>query len=158
MLRLTIALTLILAAPATAKPGALDGSFGDGGRIAFAVGDGYSSASGMLLDGHGRALLAGAGRVDLGPRIAAARLTAAGRLDPAFGSGGRLPLVSESRSSPLTDTPQLIARLPGGGAVIAAALEADGGTHADVFTIDGAGRQDMSFGGGGFAEVLGTRI
>jgi hypothetical protein len=154
MLRLTIALTLILAAPAAAKPGDLDRSFGSGGRIAFAVGDGYSSASGMLLDGHGRALLAGEGRVNpLGSRIAAARLTAAGLLDPAFGSGGRLPLVSDPRSGPLTGTPQLIARLPGGGAVIAAALETDGGTHAEVYRIDAAGRQDMTFGEGGVAEV-----
>src|ERR1044071_383188 len=91
MLRLTIALCLIFAARAAAKPGDLDRSFGYGGRIAFAVGDGYSAAGDMLLDAHGRMLLAGDGRLYSpdGPRIAAARLTAAGRLDPAFGTGGR---------------------------------------------------------------------
>src|SRR4051812_44437228 len=98
MLRLTIALLLVLAAPAAAKPGDLDRSFGYGGRIAFAVGDGYSAASGMVLDGRSRPVLAGVGITNLPPndwryRIAAARLTTAGRLDPGFGSSGRLALI-----------------------------------------------------------------
>ena len=158
MLRLTILLLLALAAPAAAKPGDLDRSFGYGGRIAFAVGDGYSSAGDMLLDRQGRVLLAGEGRVYVppGPRIAAARLTSAGRLDPAFGTGGRLPLVSEPDAYPMTGTRQLVARLAGGGAVIAAAVETGNQTHTDVYRVDAAGRQDMTFGGGGSAAVHGA--
>ena len=159
MLRLTMLLLLVLTAPAAAKPGDLDRTFGSGGRIAFAVGDGYSSASGMVLDARGRALLAGEGLTVLSQdawqhRVAAARLTSAGRLDPAFGAGGRLVLAGGG--TPLTDTSRLVARLPGGGAVIAAAVESGNETHADVYRIDATGRQDMRFGDGGFAKVTGT--
>jgi hypothetical protein len=154
MLRLTIALCLILAAPAAAKPGDLDRSFGIGGRIAFAVGDGYSAAGDMLLGGDGRVLLAGEGLGRLPPdswqyRVVAARLTASGRLDSAFGSGGRSALAGPP---PLTGVRELVAPLPGGGAVIAGATE----THPILFRIDAAGRQVTNFGEGGVVELSGT--
>src|SRR4051812_50139117 len=78
MLRLAVALCLILAAPAAAKPGDLDRTFGFGGRIAFSIGHGYSSAGGMLLDRQGRGLLTGPALVGAAPgegrgRVAAPR-------------------------------------------------------------------------------------
>jgi hypothetical protein len=150
MLRLTIALCLILAAPAAAKPGDLDRTFGTGGRIAFAVGDGYASAGDMLLGRDGSLLISGEGRSSLppGPHIAAARLTVAGRLDPAFGSGGRLLLEGGQNSYPMSGGAQLVAPLAGGAAIVAAAVETGGHVHADLYRIDSAGRQDMTFGGG----------
>src|SRR4051812_10572343 len=109
MLRLAVALCLILAAPAAAKPGDLDRTFGFGGRIAFSIGHGYSSAGGMLLDRQGRVLLTGQALVGATPeewrdRVAAARLTSAGRLDADLRDPGRAPPVG-ALGLPLTHPP-----------------------------------------------------
>src|SRR3954470_1860113 len=160
MLRLAVALCLILAAPAAAKPGDLDRTFGFGGRIAFSIGRGYSSAGGMLLDGQGRVLRTGQALVGATPeewrdRVAAARLTSAGRLDADFGDRGRAALIG-TLGLPLTDTPQPVAPMPGGRTVTAAAMLYGEERYAEVYRFDATGRQDMAFGGGGFALVRGA--
>src|SRR3954470_23402455 len=159
MLRLTIALTLILAAPAAAKPGDLDRGFGFGGRVAVSIGGGYSMAGGMLLDRQGRVVLTGSALVGPTPdawryRVAAARLSSGGRLDADFGAGGRAALIG-TLGLPLTDTPQPVAPMRGGGAVTAAAMLYGEETYADVYRFDAGGRQDMRFGNGGVAVLRG---
>jgi hypothetical protein len=77
MLRLAAVVAfLALCAPAAAKPGAFDRSFANRGRIAFAVGEGYSGAGAMLRRPDGSLLLAGETRWVFG----LARLSSAGRL------------------------------------------------------------------------------
>src|SRR4051812_50065320 len=110
MLRLAVALCLILAAPAAAKPGDLDRTFGFGGRIAFSIGHGYSSAGGMLLDRQGRGLLTGQALVGAPPggggaRVAAPRLRSPRPPDAGFGGPGRPPPLGGPRGPP-PPTPQ----------------------------------------------------
>src|SRR4051794_36173703 len=126
MLRLTVALWLILAAPAAARPGDFDRAFATHGRIAFAGGRGYSEASDAAIDTRGRILLAGSsqGGANPGewrPAPVIARMTRAGRLDRRFGAVGRTTLPAPGAYF-ARGMSERVAALPDGGAVVAATL------------------------------------
>ena len=80
-------------AAARYKPnGALDTSFGSGGKATVSVGDEDTSyAYRVALQPDGKILVAGrAYNTDTSADMAAIRLTPAGKLDPSFGHGGKL--------------------------------------------------------------------
>jgi uncharacterized delta-60 repeat protein len=70
--------------------GALDPSFGSGGKLITVVGDGYADARALLLQSDGKLLIAAqcvtVSKVD----FCTLRYLANGTLDPSFGSGGKL--------------------------------------------------------------------
>ena len=67
--------------------GALDPSFGDGGRAVVDVGDFASGATGVAIDAVGRVVLGGGVSLGETPNLAV-RLTAAGQPDPLFDGDG----------------------------------------------------------------------
>ncbi len=121
--------------------GALDGSFGDGGVLEPALGEGARFTGNALEDGD-RILVAGEVALDDGPRPALFCLGADGALVPAFGEGG---VAIGSRDEPgaggaLAD----VARTPEG------ALVAVGGDR--VFGFTAAGEVNEAFSGDGATE------
>jgi uncharacterized delta-60 repeat protein len=70
--------------------GKLDPSFGRGGKVLTDVGSARSFATGLTLQRDGK--LVAAGRAGIGSTVVVAldRYTTRGRLDPSFGSGGRV--------------------------------------------------------------------
>lgn len=154
MLRLTIALTLILAAPAAAKPGDLDRSFATRGSTAFAGDPGYTWASDVLLRADGGPLVVGAtGRRLLPqgwlPGVTLAQLTPAGRIErrtfagtPAFGNA--LSVAAQA------------VRLPDGGTLVAARFDTTSlHSRIAIFRLRADGSPDASFGNAGTAIVDG---
>jgi len=142
---------LALTTPAAAKPGDLDRTFGYGGRIAFAGGEGYSDATGIALDTSGRPLVTGgtfgrriAGRWVIGPTLA--RLTRSGRVD------FRTPLPDPRNDGTLTESK--VVALPGGGALVGATLEHPPGlARIGVWRVRPDGALDTAFGMGGAIEL-----
>jgi hypothetical protein len=111
MVRAALLLALLLAAPAAAKPGDLDRSFGHGGRTAFVAGPGYSGAAAVALDLRGRPLLGGFDSFT----VIAQRLTRNGRIERRARTG--IPGLYASGGT-------AIAALPDGGAVVAGMFNA----------------------------------
>lgn len=66
--------------------GALDSSFGDGGRLITKSDEGYSSARAVAVQPNGKIVIAGVGN----DRFALMRYTSEGSLDNAFGEGGKV--------------------------------------------------------------------
>ncbi len=79
----------VMALARYAPDGALDPDFGDGGIALLSVGSGYASARKIEPGPRGTLLVAGQA-ADAGgkPRMAIARVTTTGALDPTFGVGG----------------------------------------------------------------------
>ena len=155
MLRLTIALCLILAAPAAAKPGDLDRSFGTRGSTAFAGDPGYTWASGIELRADGGPLVVGGtGQFkppDMWtPGVTLAQLNTAGRIERRTFIG-----TSAFGRSTLSLAAQ-VARLPDGGMIAAATFDnSSAHPHIAVFRVHADGSPDASFGTGGTAIVDG---
>lgn len=152
MLRLTIALCLILAAPAAAKPGDLDRTFATRGSTVFAGGPGYMSASDVALRADGSLLVAGNGQQKLGENwveaSTLARMTRSGRLQ------GRTVLIAPPHGPYYTNpATQRLALLPDGGVVIAATLDWQSHPHIAVFRVRADGTPDTSFGADGVASA-----
>src|SRR5207237_6298441 len=70
--------------------GALDTSFGSGGKVTTAIGSGDDLGLATQIQPDGRIVLAGSAEVGLSPDFALARYNANGSLDNAFGSFGRV--------------------------------------------------------------------
>ena len=68
--------------------GTLDRSFGQGGRVETKVGEGFSYASGLVVQPDGKLVAAGRAHVSPDGNFALVRYGADGRLDPSFGDGG----------------------------------------------------------------------
>jgi len=83
------ALALLLVPSAQAKPGALDPSFGTGGKVTTAIGF-TSAASSLVRQPDGKLVVAGYSDAtsSSGPIFALARYNPNGSLDTGFGSGG----------------------------------------------------------------------
>lgn len=82
-----VAVLVLIAPPASARPGALDTFFShDGIQTAFPNG---AVAYAVAIDHHGRIVVAGS-TSSAHPDIALARFTPAGRLDATFGQGGKV--------------------------------------------------------------------
>jgi uncharacterized delta-60 repeat protein len=71
--------------------GALDTAFSGDGMVLTSFGQKFSWAGGVAIDGHQRIVAAGeTGERGYGPKIAVARYTPSGALDPAFSGDGRV--------------------------------------------------------------------
>ena len=68
--------------------GTLDRSFGQGGRVETKVGEGFSYASGLVVQPDGKLVAAGRAHVSPDGNFALVRYSADGKLDPSFGDGG----------------------------------------------------------------------
>ena len=68
--------------------GALDTSFGTGGKVTTAIGSGDDQANAMAVDSKGRIVLAGHAATGSGKEFALARYRGDGSLDTGFGSAG----------------------------------------------------------------------
>jgi uncharacterized delta-60 repeat protein len=153
VLRLTIALTLLLATPAVAKPGDLDRSFANGGRTAFTPGlYGYAEASAMALDPQGRVLVAGQSQgipIPLGSTTGAvlSRLTRAGKADGSW-------LVSDLPGPYGGSHVRAVVALPGGGTLVGTTqTTAFDHSRVAVYAVRPDGTRDPGFGLGGVAVV-----
>lgn len=96
----------------------------------------------LLRDARGRLTVTGNGSDGTAGAVLSIRLTAAGALDPSFGTGGRSSVAGPSGAS---DTTCGAVAAPGGGLTVAV-----GSTLA---RITGAGASDPAFGPGGRVRV-----
>lgn len=121
--------------------GALDPSFGAGGRVLTPF-VGARAARAATLQTDGRIVVAGDAEVDF---VALVRYRSDGTLDSSFGSGGRV-LTSFTGGS----AAQAVALTPGGGIVVAGGGSTDFAALARYLP---SGALDPAFGAGGFAVV-----
>jgi uncharacterized delta-60 repeat protein len=125
---------------AQASPGALDASFGTGGKVTTLIGGALYDSTGtaMALQPDGRIVVAGS-RKDLNPiGFGAARYNANGSLDATFGSGGTVVV-------PVSGIPAAVALQADGKIVIA-------GAGCAVARLNADGTLDTGFGSGGVAH------
>jgi uncharacterized delta-60 repeat protein len=145
--------------------GSVDTTFGTNGvtTTAFAGTDAVPAAVAVLSDGDilvaGTATTYAASGAAVGSEFAVAEYTAAGSLDPSFGTGGT-QLVSFSSTAALSDD-VLRAMAVGGGGVIylGGSSDAAGRANTDlaVAALTSTGAPDATFGTGGkaLADVAG---
>lgn len=76
--------------------GALDTTFGDGGKVLFPAGDPSFSARGVAIDGEGRIVLGGKAYANGKTGFAAARLLENGQFDNSFDGDGRRQVFFDS--------------------------------------------------------------
>ena len=136
--------------------GALDPSFGDGGRVVL---HGFGTRTrnqvdpSVALQADGRIVIAGTGIAGGRTAFAAARLTAGGALDPSFADGGRFLLPVAAGGDEVRD----VAVLPSGGVVLAGQADvASNDTDIAVVRLRPDGTPDPAFGAGGIALLPGT--
>jgi uncharacterized delta-60 repeat protein len=130
--------------------GALDSTFGNGGRMVDTTPMSfYSIGNALEIDSQGRALVAG---TQLSPTYPSGipsgfvyRYTTAGLLDGTWGTEGRRPIVSGSAAIQLHD----IRLLSGDGAVVAGQHDLD----TIAARVTPAGALDGTFGGDGIATT-----
>jgi uncharacterized delta-60 repeat protein len=123
--------------------GALDVSFGTGGKVATAIGS-YSVATGLALQPDGKLVAAGVGDTGTQQGFALARYNANGSLDTSFGSNGRVTTAIGSQA-----WMQAVALQPDGKLVAAGSARPGSG---DVFALaryDTNGSLDAGFGSAG---------
>jgi uncharacterized delta-60 repeat protein len=135
--------------------GALDPSFGSGGRVLTDLGGGsFEAAFAMVLQPDGKIVVAGPTRPpgsydDHPPDFVLARYTPAGTLDPTFGGTG---VVTKDFQAGWADTPYGVALAPGGKIVVAGTGLPDGNSGPGVIDIaryDANGNLDPTFDGDG---------
>ncbi len=137
-------LLVLTAGSAQATPGALDTSFGTGGKVTTAIGSSDDDANGVVLQPDGKIVAAGSS-YGTNDDFALARYNADGSLDAGFGTGGKVTTAIGSS----TDE------------AFALALQADGKIVAAGYSYNGAnadfalarynpdGLLDPGFGAGG---------
>lgn len=125
--------------------GALDSSFGSGGKVVTGVGTGDDAGKVVAIQADGKVVVAGT--TDKGDHtdFAVVRYNANGTLDPAFGAGGKL----STGVGPGDDAGKGIHLQSDGKVVVAGTTDA--GTDADfaVVRYNANGALDSSFGSGG---------
>jgi uncharacterized delta-60 repeat protein len=118
--------------------GALDPTFGAGGRVVTAVSSGYDSVGGLVVQPDGKVLVGGFGS-GLGAVIV--RYDAGGSLDRSFGRGGIA--ANSSAPAPIDLALQADGKIVTTGGAISVARYLNGGQHRD-YDFDGDGRDDIS--------------
>src|SRR6476469_6378967 len=127
--------------------GALDPSFGQGGKAVFQVGPNADLAQDVAIQPDGKIVVAGYSAQTDGQNtdFSAIRLTPAGRLDTSFGSGGAaiMPTIPDSGFESLSS----LALLPD-GRILLAGVSARPATAFDVtvMRMTATGQPDLTFG------------
>jgi uncharacterized delta-60 repeat protein len=121
--------------------GALDGTFGSGGKVVTSISPGADGASALALQPDGKIVVAGITDAASAADFALVRYTAAGALDGSFGSGGK---VTTSLSGG-TDDALGLALQPDGKIVAGGLANSDFG----LARYNQNGTLDASFGSGG---------
>ncbi|HEX8251479.1 MAG TPA: FG-GAP-like repeat-containing protein [Pyrinomonadaceae bacterium] len=118
--------------------GALDSTFGAGGRVVTAVSGNYDNVGGLVVQPDGKVLVGGFGS-SLG--VVIVRYNPNGSLDPSFGRGG---IASSPFAVVLADLAlQADGRIVTTGGNITVARFLNSGQHRD-YDFDGDGRDDIS--------------
>jgi uncharacterized delta-60 repeat protein len=135
-----------LAVAALTAAGALDTAFGTGGKALLDVAGGDDVANSLAVQTNGDVVAAGSATVDGVVEVALARFTAAGGLDPRFGTKG---LVTDKVGG-VYDEASSVAVQPKGQIVIGGLTASGSGTSLSsdflVQRYTSAGRPDDSFG------------
>jgi uncharacterized delta-60 repeat protein len=134
--------------------GALDPSFGTGGRVLTEVGYAFDP-SGVVVQPDGKLVVAGTGGFQ-DAQFALVRYSADGKLDPSFGNEGKAIIDFDAYRGEVLHA---LAIQPDGKLVAAGAIE--GEPHAEepssaLARLTPSGSLDPSFGRSG--EVVGTRL
>jgi uncharacterized delta-60 repeat protein len=118
--------------------GALDSTFGTGGRVITAVSNDYDGVGGLVVQPDGKVLVGGFGS-GLGAVIV--RYNTDGSLDRSFGRGGIA--ANSSASAPIDLALQEDGKIVTTGGAISLARYLNSGQHRD-YDFDGDGRDDLS--------------
>ena len=135
-------LVLVVVGFAWATPGVLDPSFGNRGTVTTVFGPGNDGASDVVLQSDGKIIAAGIGA----DKIALARYTASGALDPTFGTGGKVTTAVGSRSGA-----GAVAVQPDGKILVAGFTSNETNSEAQFALVryTSTGAVDPTFGSGG---------
>lgn len=136
------------------RNGGADSSFGTGGRVVTSLPGGPVTVRALARQPDGRLLVAGSiGRWDTDRDVMVARLTAAGALDPTFGSQG----VRRLDLGPTAEAGEALAVQPDGALVVGGWVDtsATGPSRGEAFVArlrpDGA--NDPAFGSAGLVRL-----
>lgn len=121
--------------------GALDDTFGTGGKVISPVGDNYSIAYGIVAGSGGRLLVCG----EADGKCVVAQYLPDGSLDPSFGAGGKSPAPPGNGNN----VGHALAR-HSDGTIAVAGYDDEAGTRLAVARYAADGMFDASFGPGGW--------
>src|SRR5262245_54163007 len=145
LLAASAAALLLIPAAAQATPGALDTTFGTGGKVRTSVGPGDSEALALVRQPDGKLVAAGFASNGSTDDFALARYNANGTLDTSFGSGGKvLTAIGSSH-----DGISALVRQPDGKLVAAGWSATAVGQVFALARYNPNGSLDTSFGSGG---------
>jgi len=149
---LALLMLFVLAAPlrgVQAGAGDLDLGFGDGGKVMVDFVGTSDTAHAMAVQADGKIVLAGFALVGDTPRVVASRLDMHGKLDPTFGSGGKVVLDIGRHVNAVTVQPDGKIVLAGttGNDFLLVRLDQYG--NLDAGTPPGNGNGDPGFGAAG---------
>ena len=127
--------------------GALDGTFGDGGKVVLDGGTMVEAIRALALDPDGTIVAAGFVDGEHRGNLLCARFRHDGTLDPTFGQGGMTVTDFGSKSDRL----EAVALQPDGWIVAAGQVATEPNADFAAVRYDPQGRLDPSFGKGGLA-------
>ena len=135
--------------------GALDPTFGNAGVALVDFGDTGEEARALALDASGKVVLGGGVKVGTANDFALARLTTAGVLDPAFGTGGKFTFnVSANAASGGMERIEGLAIQADGKIVVAGTAPGDfNRSQWHAARVSATGALDTGYGSGGVARL-----
>jgi uncharacterized delta-60 repeat protein len=140
--------------------GRLDTGFGDNGRLILDLGGADSAAAGLALAPGGKLLISGhedtaydSDTYSSASRMVLARITASGRLDTNFATGGIARVTPAGAAAAGFD----LKRLRSGRVLVTGFVKRGSRTHMLVARFGSSGGLDRAFGSAGFAEVNARR-
>lgn len=126
--------------------GALDGTFGIGGRAVDGVGNTLDAAAALVLQPDGRLVVAGSCKVGSKVNFCAVRYTVSGLLDATFGTGGKIyPAVGSA-----SDYATAVVQQPDGKVILAGQCRGASNTDFCAVRYHANGVLDTSYGAAGF--------
>ena len=143
LVALALLAALVAPALAQARPGDLDRSFGDGGKVRTGFCGGYASPYSVVTDSRGRIVVGGQNTWSDG--LCVDRFRANGTRDPSFGSGGEVKTVLGAAGGVRA------VAIDSHGRIVAAGFGRQSGGHRDfaLARYEPNGALDPSFGTGG---------
>lgn len=131
--------------------GALDPSFGAGGKVSTPFPGGFGEARAVLVQPDGKILVAGEAKGAVNGDFVFARYDGAGALDPSFGGGDGIELVAVGAEG---DNAEALALGPGGSIVATGRADLPGGKNgAAVVVLAADGTPNPGFAGDGSTVV-----